>query len=142
MSRSKPPATTPAPFDVACPSVDSDHQATTDFKAVTPGAPELEAYLTISDLGHRDFCVVPGADDSQAVAEKIVSYDVVLDQRDNYGERYGTFVRDGSEELLNFPFDFHVYGKCRDVTATIVVHVGGTSYTYRAPAHAGPRCPG
>ncbi|WP_133059105.1 MULTISPECIES: hypothetical protein [unclassified Nocardioides] len=132
--------TTLAPADVSCPQTDIDRQHVTHFRAVAQGAPKLRADLTVTDLGHRDFCVVPDSYESPRVASKIRSYTVQLDDRDNYGERYGTFDRRPSEELLNFPFEFHVYGACRQVTATIVVRSHGTDYTYRAPAQAGPKC--
>ena len=131
----------PDPFTVSCPQVDPvEKQEFTPFRAVRSGAPKLVAELGVHDLGDRDFCVVAESHDSPEVAARIVSYTVELDQRDNYGERYSTFSRDGSDELLNFPFYFRVYGACRTVSATIVVRADGTAHEYRATTAAGPRC--
>jgi hypothetical protein len=143
------PAADPAPAgrppdlatsDVVCPAVDAATVTWTDFHAVGEAAPRLRADLSIVPLGRRDYCVAADASDSIDLAEAIVSYTVELDDRDNYGERYETFDREGSEELLNFPFGFQVYGPCRDVTAEIVLRVRGTEHTYRAETQAGPKC--
>lgn len=133
-------SSTRAGFDIACPEVSPEKQQYTPFRPVEKGAPKLIADLGIYALGDRNFCVVPESYDSPAVAAKIVSYDVLLDDRDNYGEKYGTFSRGPSDELLNFPFDFHVYNQCRAVTGTIVVRADGQKFSYVAKAHAGPKC--
>lgn len=131
---------TPVPFGVTCGEADPAQQQYVAFRAVEAGAPRLKAELGVTDLGDRTYCVVPESYDSPATAARIVSYSVVLDQSDNYGERYGTFSRDGSDELLNFPFDFRVYGSCRTATAEIVVRGDGRDFTYRAVADVGPKC--
>ena len=139
----KPTKATPTidPFSVSCPEVPVEKQQLTDFRPTERDAPKLLADLTVYPLSPRNYCVRPDSFESPAIASKIVSYTVELDQRDNYGERYSTFIDDGSDELLNFPFYFHVYGKCRTVTATIVVRSDGVDHTYRAETSVGPQCP-
>ncbi|HSE71247.1 MAG TPA: hypothetical protein VLA97_10860 [Nocardioidaceae bacterium] len=127
---------------VVCPEVRHDRRHQTAFRRKSPGGPRLDAEMTVHAVSRRNFCVDASLDEGTPAGRRITSYTVTPgDDAFNYGESYTTSDRRGSEELLNFPFEFHVYGPCRSVTGTIVVtDRAGREHSYVAATQAGPRC--
>jgi hypothetical protein len=133
--------------DVVCPKDDVNEQDTVPFRADDRRAsPRMVASMTLHHLGagdSRNYCVDAYVEETtpQKTAQRITSYTVTAapDGAD-YGQSYTTSDRTGSDELLNFPFAFHTNGKCRPVTAKIVVTDQGSTYSYSAATHAGPHC--
>jgi hypothetical protein len=106
----------------------------------------MVASMTLHHLGagdSRNYCVDAYVEETtpQKTALRITSYTgTAAPDGADYGQSYTTSDRTGSDELLNFPFAFHTNGKCRPVTAKIVVTDQGSTYSYSAATHAGPHC--
>ena len=132
--------------DAAAPPADvcSDDAATqdvgVDFTPTRQDSPKIDAALSVFHLG-RAYCLDSFVWESPQ-GFRMTSYTVDAPANDrNYGQTFTTTDTEGSDELLNFPFEYELHGPCSEVTATIVMtDRDGAEHSYVAETTLGRGC--
>lgn len=129
----------PRPADV-CSDPAAEQDLGRPFEAKASGTPRIDAALSAYHRGRR-YCLSSFVWDSPR-GYRITSYTVDAPANAaNYGQSFTTSDPDGSDELLNFPFEYHLSGPCSEVTATIVMtDRDGAEHAYVADAGLGRGC--
>jgi len=132
-------AVQPRPADV-CSDQTAEQDLGRPFEAKASGTPKIDAALSAYHRGRR-YCLSSFVWDSTR-GYKITSYTVDAPANAaNYGQSFTTSDPKSSEELLNFPFEYHLSGPCSEVTATMVMtDRDGAEHTYVAETGLGSGC--